>query len=84
MIHRILLTRNNLNNLKSKVDQLDRGKLETTPVHLSKLSNVVKNYVVKRNEYDELVKKVNAIPTTETSDLVDKIQAKLTNHDHDK
>ena len=45
-----------LNSLKSKVDKLDIGKLETTPVDLSKLSNVVQNDVVKKNEYDELVK----------------------------
>ena len=44
----------NLSNLKSKVDKLDIGK--TTPVDLSKLSNV-KN-VVENTEYDELVKKV--------------------------
>ena len=30
------------NRLKSKVDKLDIGKLETTPVDLSKLINVVK------------------------------------------
>ena len=29
--------------MKSKVDKLDTGKLEITPVDLSKLSNVVKN-----------------------------------------
>ena len=61
-----------LSNLKSKVDKLDIGKLETTPVDLSKLSTVVKNDVVKKNEYNELVKKVNAIQTTDTSDLVKK------------
>ena len=51
-----------LNNLKSKVDKLNIGKLETTQVHLSKLSNVV-----KQTEYYELVKKVNNINTTDTS-----------------
>ena len=35
----------NLINLKSEVDKLDIVKLETTPVDLSKLSNVVKNEV---------------------------------------
>ena len=45
-----------LNSLKSKVDKLDIEKLETAPVDLSKLSNVVQNDVVKKNEYDELVK----------------------------
>ena len=56
--------------MKSKVDQLDIGKLETTPVHLTKLSNVVKTDAVKKTIYDELVKKVSAIQTTDTSDLV--------------
>ena len=46
-----------LNSLKSKADKLDVDKLETTPVDLRKLSNVVKNDVVKKTEYDELVKK---------------------------
>ena len=46
-----------LNTLKSKVDKLDIGKLETTLVDLSKLSNVVKNDVVEKTEYDELAKK---------------------------
>ena len=32
-----------LARLKSKIDKLDIGKLETTPVDLSKLSDVVKN-----------------------------------------
>ena len=61
---------NNLSNLKSKIDKLDIGKLETTPVNLSKVSNVVKTDVVKKTEYDELVKKVNKINTTDTSKLV--------------
>ena len=38
----------NLSNLKSRVDKLDIGKSETTPVDLSKLSNVVKYDVVKK------------------------------------
>ena len=39
--------------LSSKVDKLDIGKLENTPVVLSKLSNLVKNDVVKKIEYNE-------------------------------
>ena len=38
----------NLNNLKGKVDELDVHKLVLIPVDLSKLSDVVKNYVVKK------------------------------------
>ena len=45
----------NLSDLKIKLDELDIGKLETTPVDLIKLSNVVKNDVVKKIEYNELV-----------------------------
>ena len=40
---------------------------------LLKLSDVVKIYVVKKTEYDGLVKKVNAIQTTGTSNLVKKL-----------
>ena len=42
------------------------------PVDLSELSDIVKNGVVKSTGYDELIKKVNAIQTTDTSDLVKK------------
>ena len=53
----------NLANLKSEVDKLDIDKLATVPVDLSKLSNVVKNDVVKKTVYDKLVAKVNDIDT---------------------
>ena len=59
-----------LNSLKSKVENLDVGKLVALPVDLSKLSDVVKNGIVKKTEYDRLVRKVNAIQTTDTADLV--------------
>ena len=58
-----------LARLKLDVDKLDIDKLKTTLVDLSKISNVVKNDVVKKAEYDELVKKVNPI---DTSDLIKK------------
>ena len=59
-----------LANLKSKVDKEDIGKLETTPEDLNGLSDVLKNDSVKKTVFDELVKKVNAIETTDTSNLV--------------
>ena len=34
------------------------GKLQTTPVDLSKLSNVVKNYFVKKTEYNAKTKNI--------------------------
>ena len=54
----------NLANLKTKADELDIDKLKAVPVDLSKLSNVVKIEVVKKNTYDKLVVKVNNIDTS--------------------
>ena len=54
----------NLANLKTEVDKLDIDKLVPVPVDLSKLSNVVKNEVVKKTVYDKLVAKVNNIDTS--------------------
>ena len=54
----------NLANLKTKIDKLDTDKLKTVPIDLSKLTNVVKNDVVKKLVYDKVVTKVNNIDTT--------------------
>ena len=43
----------NLPNLKTEVDQLDIDKLVPVPVDLNKLSDVVKNDVVKNTAYDK-------------------------------
>ena len=53
-----------LASIKTEVDKLDVGKLVTVPVDLSKLSNVVKNEVVKKTVYDKLLNKVNNIDTS--------------------
>ena len=53
-IDKLKNVRSNLSNLKSEVDI---GKLQTTSVDLNKLSDVVKNEVVKKTVYDKLVKK---------------------------
>ena len=42
-----------LANLKSEVDKLDVDKLKPIPTDLSKLSNVVKNDVVKKTDYNK-------------------------------
>ena len=55
----------NLVSLKTEGDKLDIDKLVPVPVDLSKLSDVVKNYVVKKTAYDKLVAKVNNIDTSE-------------------
>ena len=55
----------NFANLKTEVDKLDIDKLAPAPVDLSKLSDVVKNDVVKKIVYDKLVAKVNNIDTSD-------------------
>ena len=44
--------------------KLDIDKLVPVPVDLSKLSDVVKTDVVKKDVYDKLVTKVNSIDTS--------------------
>ena len=56
--------KSNLVSLKTEVDKLDTDKLVPVPVGLSKLSNVVKDDVVKKAVYDNLVGKVNSIDTS--------------------
>ena len=51
-------------NLKTEFDKLDIDKLAPVPVDLSKLSDVVKNDVVKKTAYDKLAAKVNNIDTS--------------------
>ena len=63
---------NNLSNLKSKVNKLDIYKLLPVPVDLSKLNDLVKYDVAKKTEYNESVKKVNNISTTDARNLVRK------------
>ena len=46
------------------LDKLDIDKLTPVPNDLAKLSNVVKNDVIKKTEYNKLVTKVDNIDTT--------------------
>ena len=50
-----------LGSLKTEVDKLDINKLVPVPANLSKLSDVVKNDVVKKAVYDKLVAKVDIL-----------------------
>ena len=54
----------NLAILKTEVDKLDIDKLAPVLVDLSRLSDVVKNDVVKKTVHDKLVRKVNSIDTS--------------------
>ena len=48
----------NLSNLKSKVDKIHVDKLVPVPVDLSKLSDIVKNDVVKKDVYNAKTKTI--------------------------
>ena len=54
----------NLAYLKSEVDKLDVDKLKPIPTDLSKLSDLVKNDVVRKTDYNKLVTKVDNIDTS--------------------
>ena len=56
--------KSNLASLKPEEDKLYINKLTPVPNDLAKLSNIVKNYVVKKTVYDKLVAKVDNIDTT--------------------
>ena len=76
MILQVLHWKKNLASLKTEVDKLDIDKLAPVLIDLSKLSDVVKNKVVKKAVYDKLVAKVN---NTDISDF-----ALKTKHQTDK
>ena len=50
---------NSLNNLKTKVNDLDVSKLKTAFIDLKKLNDVVKNQVAKNTKFNTLKMKVN-------------------------
>ena len=56
----------NFASLKTEIDKLDIDKLETVPLDLSKLSDVVKNDVFEKAVHDKLeTAKANNIDTSE-------------------
>ena len=66
-------TKINLAALKTEVDKIDIDKLKTVPDDLAKLSNVVKNEVVKKTDFsaDNYVRRTKF--STDTNSLDDKI-----------
>ena len=57
-------TKIKLASLKTEVDKLDIDKIVPVPIDFSKVSDLVKNDVVKKAVYDKLVEKVNNIDTS--------------------
>ena len=72
-------TKTNLAALKTEVDKIDIDKLKTAPDDLAKLSNVVKNEVVKKTDFsaDNYVTKTKFSKDTNSLDnKIDKVEKK--------
>ena len=66
-------TKTNLAALKSEVDKIDVDKLKTTPTDLAKLSNVVKNDVVKKTDYNTRVTSIKNQIAGVTKNTIDNL-----------
>ena len=53
-------SKTNLAALKTEVDKIDVDKLKTTPADLAKLTNAIKNDVVKKTDYNAKVTSIEA------------------------
>ena len=73
-------SKTNLAALKTEVDKIDIDKLKTVPDYLAKLSNVVKNDVVKKTDFsaDNYVKKTKfSADTSALDDKIDKVDKRI-------
>ena len=66
-------SKTNLAALKTKVDKIDVDKLRTTPTGLAKLSNVVKNDVVKKTDYNAKVTSIEGQIVGITKNTIDNL-----------
>ena len=73
-------TKTNLAALKTEVEKIDVDKLKTVPDDLAKLSNVVKNEVVKKTDFiaDTYVMRTKfSTDTNALDDEIDKVEKKI-------
>ena len=66
-------SKTNLAALKTEVDKIDADKLKTVPVDLTKLSNVVKNDLVKKTVYNTKVTSIETQIAGLTKNTVDNL-----------
>ena len=66
-------SKTNLAALKTEVDKIDVDKLMTTPTDLDRLSNLVKNDVVKKTDYSTKVTSIEAQIAGLTKNTVDNL-----------
>ena len=70
----------NLAALKIEIDKIDTDKLKTVPIDLAKLTNVVKNEVVKKTDFnaDDYIKMTKfTADTNELDNKIDKVDKKI-------
>ena len=75
-------TKTNLAALKTKADKIDVDKLKTVPDDLAKLSNVVKNEVVKKTDFSPenyVMRFKFSTNTNALDDKIDKFDKKIPN-----
>ena len=73
-------TKTNLAALKTEVDKIDIDKLKTVPDDLAKMSNVVKNEVVKKNDFSAgnyVTRTKFSTDTNSLDDKIDKVDKKI-------
>ena len=66
-------SKTNLAALKTEVDKIDVDKLKTTPTDLAKLSNVAKNDVVKKTDYNAKVTSIEGQIAGITKNTIDNL-----------
>ena len=66
-------SKTNLAALKTEVDKIDTDKLKTAPTDLAKLTNAIKNDVVKKTDYNTKVTSIEAQIAGLTKNTVDNL-----------
>ena len=66
-------SKTNLAALKAEVDKIDVDKLKTVPIDLDRLSNLVKNDVVKKTDYNTKVTSIEVQVAVLTKNPVDNL-----------
>ena len=73
-------SKTNLSALKTEIDKIDIDKLKTVPDDLAKLSNVVKNEVVKKTDFsadNNVTRTKFSTDTNSLDDKIDKVDKKI-------
>ena len=66
-------SKTNLAALKTEVDKIDVDKLKTAPIDLDRLSNLVKNDVVKKTDYNAKVANIESQIAGVTKNTLDNL-----------